>query len=238
MVQINFAQRQISIRFVIVGAEGGVALRSLRGQVPGRHDAISVPAGGNGILSGVLRPEGFAFIAPSCPDHPEPQAVLADETGEMRAEFQLVTLVGTPSRDLELEILEGCDGFLFLVEDGTDPETRARIEVDLAEEQGLSLALVPCVYLCPESSTGSGTPRELSLLLNPHQSPSFANGSPEAIAKAFSALAAITLLKLNSEYCSCSFSPERMVRFSDFVFEANLSTGVTQAVLAGDSRPR
>lgn len=229
MVQIDFARRRVRVQLLIAGPEGRErALRTLQAAVPGDHSPIRAERLGSGrLVSATLLPSGFPLVGPAGELERDPRV------GAMETEFVLVALQG---RVLERDTSAiQPDGVLYVVDGSLElwaAERRSAAEASLAGSlrlRGLDPASVPRVDYSSlaQPSPPSGAPRF-------HDT----GARPRELLRAFSALAWLVLQRLNTEYCECLFSPERAERFSDLTLEVDLTRGVTQAVLAPDSRPR
>ncbi len=237
MVQIDFARRTVQIQLLLAGQSGTwPALRALHAGIPGPHEALrETPLGRGRKLIATLRPEGFSFRAPATPADPEPRA--RSGVGEMRTEFALFALRGpileaeasasTPSPDGVLYVTEwSLEGPATPVPSGV---ARSRLRQSL-RLRGLDPAAIPLVEYWHDAPHRPLPPSPAL--------PFCGSGSDSrSLLGAFSVLGALVLAKLDQRYCSCMFSPERLERFKDLTLVADLSSGVTQAVLASDSRP-
>jgi hypothetical protein len=239
VVQIDFARRALQVHLLLAGQTGTEgALRRLHEALGDREPLREAALGSGRVLTTTLRPERFPFLAPRTPEHPRPKvrsriegltlevvlwvlrgAIREDETG------------GVPNPDGVLEVTDWAE------ERGWEPErrdaARAALDATLAR-RGIDPAQIPRVRYVLE---GALPP---PCVLSRRGPPGFRDSGSEArgLLRAFSALGGIILAKLDQHYCGCMFSPERLSRFSDLVLEADLASGVTQAVLAGESRPR
>jgi signal recognition particle receptor subunit beta len=248
------------------GAGKTATLESLRATVPGDHDPIeSIATEGDRTLYCRMRPEGFRFDpgppppapAPATPgaQRPEPgpkpdsKPACSVSTGKiagMDIVFEVTTVPGETYYNATRKLtLQGVDGVVFVADSAPD-----RLEEHVAaftqfvanmRDQGLDPKFQPLVMQWNKRDLPDALPvAELERALNLYEAPSFETcaHTADGVTDVFARIGGEILSRLTREYCSCAFDPERVARYADFTFEANLATGVTHAVLAGESRPR
>lgn len=231
MVQIDFARRTLRIQLLVAGLSGTwTALRALHSATPGCHGPIlETPLGAGRRLATTLRPEGLPFLARFGVGDAAPRA------GGMKSEFDLFALSGPILESEASAALPSPDGVLYVTDWGLElgerrPAARARLDASL-RLRGLDPDTIPIVDYWHDRPSA---PPKVS---SEHLVFRGSGADREGLLRAFGALGALVLQKLDLRYCSCMFSPERIERFSDLILEVDLSSGVTHAVLAGDSRP-
>ncbi len=166
--------------------------------------------------------------------------------GGMYTNFVLCTLPGDVNYNANKKLsLYGADAVVFVAD--SDPnrleENTVEFEtmVENLREQGLDPGTIPMVMQWNKRDLEGALPVDtLEAALNKYAAPSFETvaESGEGVLQVFARAAGAVLVKLNREYCSCTFNPDQVRRHEDYVLHTNLATGVTHAVLAGESRPR